>query len=294
MGLLRSLVSLAVAASAAQAAAPRIAGFTVTWTDDFNGGRNSPPNSANWITDTGKNYPGGPANWGTGEVQTYTSSVNNLRLNGASALEIVALKDSSGAWTSGRIETQRKDFMARAGGVMRIQASLKLPSVSQPVGYWPAFWALGAAYRGNYTNWPGVGEFDIMENVNGLNKAWGVLHCDTNPGGACNEANGLGGSRTCPGSACQGNFHTYTLEVDRSAKPEAVRWFLDGTLFWQVIDTDMPAAVWNKTVHNPIFILLDLAIGGSFPNGVYGSSTPLSTTTSGGVFTVDYVAVYNK
>jgi beta-glucanase (GH16 family) len=33
------------------------------------------------------------------------------------------------------------------------------------LGYWPAFWALGSPYRGNYQNWPGIGEFDVMENV---------------------------------------------------------------------------------------------------------------------------------
>lgn len=32
-------------------------------------------------------------------------------------------------------------------------------------------------------NWPGVGEFDIMENVNGIDRVWGVLHCGVNPGG---------------------------------------------------------------------------------------------------------------
>jgi beta-glucanase (GH16 family) len=144
-----------------------MSGYTVTWCDDFNGGGYSPPSSSNWIIDTGTGYAGGPVNWGTGEVQTYTSSVANVRQTGQGALEIVALRNSAGRWTSGRIETLRRDFVARAGGIMRIQARLALPRVSQPAGYWPAFWTLGAAYRGNYTNWPSVGEFDIMENVNG-------------------------------------------------------------------------------------------------------------------------------
>ncbi|KAK9776946.1 putative Family 16 glycosyl hydrolase [Seiridium cardinale] len=294
MGLLQNLVSLTALLSTAGAVVPAISGYTLTWSDDFTGGTNAPPSSSNWITDTGTSYPGGPAAWGTGEVQTYTSSVANLRQTGRGFLEIVAQKSSAGQWTSGRIETQRKDFMAKAGGAMRIQAKLALPSVKQPAGYWPAFWALGAAYRGNYTNWPFVGEFDIMESVNGVNKAYATLHCDTNPGGSCNEPNGLGSNLACSGTACQGNFHIYTLEVDRTSSTEALRWYLDGTQFWQVTQSQVPSSVWNRVVHNPVFILLDLAMGGSFPNGVYGSSTPLSTTTSGGVFTVDYVAVYNK
>lgn len=65
-------------------------------------------------------------------------------------MQITAIKTGD-AWTSSRIETLRKDFMAPVGGKMRIQASLSLPQVAQPIGYWPAFWTLGAAFRGVYT-----------------------------------------------------------------------------------------------------------------------------------------------
>lgn len=142
---------LATGIPAAQAAIPSISGFTITWGDDFVGTANASPNLANWIVDVGTSYPGGPANWGTGEIQTYTSSTSNLRLNGAGALQITALKDSAGDWTSARIESQRSDFVCADGGRMRIQASLSLPNVANNgIGYWPAFWTLGSAYRGNY------------------------------------------------------------------------------------------------------------------------------------------------
>lgn len=120
--------------------------------EDFIGGSNSLPNTGNWIIDTGTGYPGGPANWGTGEIQTYTSSVNNLKLDGNGNLLITALKDGGGRWTSARIETQRSDFMAQPGRKMLIQARINLPNISgqQAAGYWPAFWTLGSRYRGNY------------------------------------------------------------------------------------------------------------------------------------------------
>ena len=35
-------------------------------------------------------------------------------------------------------------------------------------------------------------------------------------------------------------------------------------------------------------------MGGGFPNGVCGCTTPTSATASGGQMNVDYVAVYNK
>lgn len=126
--------------------------FSVIGGEDFIGGSNSLPNTGNWIIDTGTSYPGGPANWGTGEIQTYTSSSRNLRLDGNGNLLITALKDGGGQWTSARIESQRSDFMAQPGRKMLIQAKINLPNVSgqQAAGYWPAFWTLGARYRGNY------------------------------------------------------------------------------------------------------------------------------------------------
>lgn len=133
------------------AAVPNIEGFTLTWSEDFVGTANSLPNTANWIFSTGTSYPGGAANWGTGEIQTYTSSTENLALTGNGTLGITARRDASGAWTSARIETQRTDFACAAGGKMRIVGSLNLPPLGENgVGYWPAFWALGGQFRGNY------------------------------------------------------------------------------------------------------------------------------------------------
>lgn len=120
------------------------------------------------------------------------------------------------------------------------------------------------------------------------------MHCGTLPNGECNEPNGLGTAVACGGTTCQGNFHIYAFEVDRTGSTEYLRWYLDGVMFQQHSSAEFTATTWNQIAHQPIFILLDLAIGGSFPSGVYGSTTPLSTTTSGGVYTIDYVAVYNK
>ncbi|EEY15184.1 endo-1,3-beta-glucanase [Verticillium alfalfae VaMs.102] len=278
-----------------EAAVPKIPGFWLTWADDFNGRRNSLPRDKNWIFDVGTSYPGGPPNWGTGEIQTYTKNVENVHLNGKGNLQITAIRDKDGAWTSSRIETQRADFMAKKDRIMIIQADLKIPDLgSNGVGYWPAFWTLGADFRGNYWNWPSIGEFDIMENVNNLNRGWGTLHCGTNPGGVCNEPSGLGNNMVCPNSPCEGNFHTYSIEVDRTSSPEFLRWYIDGQQYHQINETQLPSDVWEKTVHRPHFILLNLALGGGFPNALAGGDTPLNTTLSGGQLEVRYVAVYNS
>lgn len=283
-------------AGTAQGAVPTVPGWDLQWSDDFDGANRSLPSAANWQTDTGHSYPGGPANWGTGEIQNYTASPDNLSLDGNGNLRITALRDSAGAWTSGRIESKRADFKAPAGGTLRIESRIQMPNVTgaAAAGYWPAFWALGAPYRGNYWNWPAIGEFDIMENVNGLNSVWGVLHCGVNPGGPCNETTGIGASRACPGSTCQSAFHTYRFEWDRSVTPNELRWYVDDQQYHSVRQDQMDAATWTSmTDHAGYFLLLNLAIGGAFPDAL-GGPTPTAATVSGHSMLVDYVGVWTR
>ncbi|MEU4539873.1 glycoside hydrolase family 16 protein [Streptosporangium sp. NPDC023825] len=284
---------IAITAHASVPSTP--SGWSLVWSDDFNGGAGSLPSSANWIVDTGHAYPGGPANWGTGEVQRYTDSPANLSLDGGGNLRITPVRSGS-EWTSGRVETRRADFKPASGRVLRIESRLQMPNVtgSAALGYWPAFWALGAPYRGNYWNWPGIGEFDIMENVNGVNSVWGVLHCGVNPGGPCNETTGLGASRACPGSSCQSAFHTYRFEWDRAVTPNQLRWYVDGQQFHSVSQAQFDAGTWDAmTGHQGYFLLLNVAMGGAFPNALAGP-TPTSATVSGRPMLVDYVAVWQS
>jgi beta-glucanase (GH16 family) len=288
--------SASIAASAEAALPSPPAGWTQVWADDFTGAANTLP-SGNWIIDTGTSYPGGPAQWGTGEIQTYTNSTSNVSHDGAGNLRITPIRNSAGQWTSSRIETQRTDFKAPAGGVLRIEGRIQMPNVTgaSASGYWPAFWALGAPYRNDRYSWPGIGEFDIMENVNGINSVWGVLHCGVAPGGPCAENNGIGTSRACPGSTCQAAFHTYRFEWDRSVTPNQLRWYVDGTQFHTVTQSQVGEPYWtNMTSHAGYFILLNVAMGGAFPNGVAGSGTPTAATVSGRPMLVDYVAVYTR
>ncbi|HEY9523719.1 MAG TPA: glycoside hydrolase family 16 protein [Thermopolyspora sp.] len=280
----------------AKASVPSPSGWSLMWSDDFNGTAGTLPSSANWIIDTGHSYPGGPANWGTGEIQNYTNSTSNVSLDGSGNLRITPIKDASGAWTSARLETQRADFKPAAGHVLRIEARIQMPNVTgdSALGYWPAFWALGSPYRGNYWNWPAIGEFDIMENVNGINSVWGVLHCGVTPGGPCNETTGLGANRACPGSTCQSAMHTYTFEWDTSVTPNQLRWYVDGIQFHSVSQSQLDATTWaNMTSHDGYFLLLNVAMGGAFPNAL-GGSTPTAATVSGRPMVIDYVAVWQS
>ena len=284
--------TFAASADAAVPAAP--AGMTTVFSDDFTGAAGTGLNTTNWLYDIGTSYPGGAANWGTGEVETMTNSTNNVYQDGNGNLAIKPIRDSGGNWTSGRVETQRTDFAAPAGGKVRIEARLQQPNVSgnAALGYWPAFWALGAAARPvGATNWPSIGEWDIMEDINGRSSVFAALHCGTVSGGPCNETTGLtSGEHACSG--CQTGFHTYALEYDRSVSPEQLRWYLDGTQYFSLNSSQLDATTWNNATQHGFFVILNVAIGGGFPAAFGGG--PTSATQSGVPMLVDYVAVYQS
>ncbi|MEV7886017.1 glycoside hydrolase family 16 protein [Streptomyces sp. NPDC002817] len=289
-GLAAVLATAATLPANANAPTPPT-GWTQVFVDDFNGAAGTGVNTTNWQYATGTGYPGGPANWGTGEVETMTNSTSNVSLDGNGNLRITPIRNSAGSWTSGRIETNRTDFQPPSGGKLRVEARIQMPNVTGTAaeGYWPAFWMLGAPYRGNYQNWPSVGELDIMENVQGMNRVWATMHCGTNPGGPCNETTGLGNSTACPGSTCQSAFHTYTMEWDRSVTPETIRFSVDGTQFHSVNASQVDATTWSNATNHGFFIILNVAMGGAFPDAFGGGLD--SGTQSGVPMTVDYVQV---
>ncbi|MBA4493895.1 family 16 glycosylhydrolase [Paenactinomyces guangxiensis] len=288
--ILTMIVSLFYHSPRAHASVPQMPGWTLQFSDDFNGASGTGVDRAKWIYDIGHGYPGGPANWGTGEIEFMTDSTNNVYQDGSGHLVIKAIRDSSGGWTSGRIETQRTDFQPPPGGVMRVEASIRLPNVTGAAaqGYWPAFWMLGEPYRGNYWNWPGIGEIDILENVNGANTVWGTLHCGVSPGGPCNETSGIGGSQSGFSPSLQSAYHRYTIEWDRSVSPEQIRWYVDGSHFHTVNANQVDATTWANATNHGFYIILNLAIGGGWPGN------PTSSTASGASMSIDYVAVWTK
>ena len=256
--------------------------WTPIWSDNFDGAAGTGLNTSDWRYDTG-------TGWGTGEIETMSNSTANVQHDGNGHLQITAIRDANGNWTSGRIETQRADFAAPAGGQLQVSASIQQPNVSgaAAAGYWPAFWMLGAQFRVDH-NWPNDGEIDTMEDINGLSSVFGTLHCGVDPGGPCNETTGIGsGQHACPG--CQTGFHTYSVIVDRSVSPEQIRWYLDGANYFTVNANQVDATTWANAVDHGFFIIFDLAMGGGFPNAFGGG--PTSATQSGASMIVDNVQV---
>ena len=285
------VVGLAVATTVTSLAiaepksAPTRSQWTLAWSDNFNGPANSSINTGDWKYDTGQGI------FGNGEIQTMTSSASNVHLDGRGDLDITAL-GSGNSWTSGRIQTASSSFGAPAGGQMEVSATIKQPAPAQGLGYWPAFWLLGAG------TWPEHGEIDILEDVNALSDHSGALHCGNltvlnsdSTTGPCHEFTGLSsGLQSCPG--CQSGYQTYSVIVDRrNAAAQQIRWYLNGHEFFSVREKQVGTAPWTEAVDHGFSIILDLAIGGTYPNTRCGCQTPTAQTTSGGTMTVRSLSV---
>jgi beta-glucanase (GH16 family) len=267
----------AVASAVGVPAAPP--GWSTVFADGFNGPAGSAP-STSW-----RYVPGPAVSVGNGEVETLTGSTSNGYLDGHGDLDITA-REHGRRWTSARIQTVSPDAGAPPGGELEVVASIEQPGPADGLGYWPAFWMLGPG------QWPEHGEIDIMEDVNALSEHSGTLHCGIQDGGPCRETSGLiSGLQPCPG--CQAGYHTYAVVIDRAdAADESVTWYLDGRRFYRVTEDQVGAGPWREAVDHGFWIILDLGVGGAYPDVVCGCTTPAGGTTPGAMMRVAYVAAY--
>jgi beta-glucanase (GH16 family) len=247
--------------------------------------------ASTWFRASGHKYddPRAPNNWGTGEIQSYAGTSDVLSVsNGLLTIRPIRVNNE---WKSARIETTQT-FTPQINKTFRAEARLKLGSAaaSRQAGIWPAFWMLGADYRSNF-DWPNVGEVDVMENLNGENRAFHVVHCAT-----CNEPNGRGSTTTIT----HGQFHVLRFEIKRAAstnswQTETLSWYLNGALTFQLQGSDIGNFnSWSALAYSSRFLLLNVAVGGGFPDALWGSTTPTSGTITSGSGTemqVDYVKV---
>jgi beta-glucanase (GH16 family) len=270
----------ATARVATPPAAP--AGWTTVFNDTFAGSAGAAPSLSNWFYDIGDGRQNN-----AGEVDQTTRSTANVYLDGNGHLVLKATR-SGGSWTSGRLETTREDFMAPAGGELEMTASIKLPAAANALGYWPAFWAIGAPKRAGEA-WPMAGELDMMEDVNGQNAASQALH----------DAAGITRHKliacTTPASGCNSGYHTYSVIINRTNRAaEYLQFLMDGKVREKITEATVGATAWKKAIHHGFFIILDLAVGGTYPDEACRCTTPSTATTSGASMKLGYVAVYEK
>jgi len=265
LGVLVLVVPLAVAQAAAPAAAA-IGGLT--WSDEFNAAAGTPPNSGRWSYDVG----GG--GWGNSQLEYDTSSTSNVAHDGAGNLVITARRESAGLscwygpcqYTAARIKTQGK-FTQRFG---RFEARLRIP---RGQGLWPAFWMLGDNIGS--VGWPNSGEIDIMENIGREpNTVHGSLHGPGYSGG--NPLTGQFGI----GSAFADAFHTFAVDWG----PTFVTWYVDGVAYQTKTSSQTNGNPW--VFDHPFFLILNVAVGGTWPG------SPNASTVFPQTMAIDYVRAY--
>jgi beta-glucanase (GH16 family) len=248
---------------------PQPAGWTLSWTDEFDAG--SRLDESRWVYDLG----GG--GWGNQELQTYTSRADNATLRDGALVITARAERFTGSdgiardYTSARLKT--KDRFAQTYG--KFEARLQVP---RGQGIWPALWMLGADI--DAVNWPQCGEIDIMENI-GREPATihGTLH---GPGYSGGNALGAAASNA-DGAPFAATFHTFAVEWE----PGEIRWYLDGRQYFSRKPSDLPAGA-RWVFDHDFFLLLNVAVGGVWPGN------PDATTTFPQEMKVDYVRVYRR
>lgn len=239
-----------------------------TWNQNFISMAAGQPNTSIWRYDLNPEVPG----W-NGEAQGYTNSLNNVRIEAGKGLVIEARKENYSypgdarvfGYTSGRIDT-KNSFSFEYG---KIEAVMKLP---KGAGTWPAFWMLSAnnpwtsKLNPTEADWAKPrfyakdGELDIMEHYGNLpGLVEGTMHSYVASKGGNTQVNDYGDV-----------YHTYGVELS----PSGITWTVDGKAFRTETKTSDDTDVWPFGNGNKLYVILNLAMGGSGGGAINDAATP--------------------
>jgi beta-glucanase (GH16 family) len=226
----------------AQAQAPVLPGWRLTWAEEFSG---SGIDTSRWNAEN----IAWPYN---NEQQFYLPQQATV---GGGVLDIKAERRNHGgrAYVSARINTDG-NFTQQYG---RFEARMKVPAGQ---GLWPAFWLLPATGA-----WPP--EIDIMETVGSqpttvyLTHHWGTV------------SNVMSHGTTWSGPDFTADYHRFAVQWSGSR----VDWLVDDVVRF-TSTSNFP--------HEPMYIILNMAVGGFLP-GPPNGTTPFPSSTL-----VDWVRVY--
>jgi len=265
---------------------------TLVWADEFDG--SGQPSANSWSYHVGNGWNSGAGaftGWGNGEWEWYRPEQCSLQ-NGALVLRADYASSptsiAGGNWyqRSCRITTQGKLSWSNA----RVEARIAMPAKA---GAWPAFWLMGTSNNGTYTsnsaapigaydtmatNWASCGEIDVMEHVNSDGVAHQNLFWDTRTGVYPWSGSTVASNQSSYSVGDVTQFHTYAVEWDAST----MWWYVDNAL----VKIQSVSAGNMEEYRQSFFVILNLALAGSFPNTApVQSDFPLSMY-------VDYVRVY--
>ena len=238
-----------------------------TRTITFDGAAGSSPDARVWNLQTGA---GG---WGNGELQTYTTSTGNARLDGDGHLQITALRTADG-FTSARLNTQNKVVVAPGSYV---EATLTAPTGA---GVWPAFWLLGANMP--TVGWPACGELDVFEGTGAqptLAKSAAHMAVAGDPRIDRQYGWGEAGGTTDLGAPTDAAGHRYGVYFDA----RTVRFYVDRKPTMALWASDALATGRTWPFGKPHFLLVNVAIAGDVDS---------SATTFPRTMTVGPIAVW--
>jgi beta-glucanase (GH16 family) len=262
--------------------APNIPSGTLVWSDEFanSTGANAEPNPQVWTYDTGN------SGFGNSELENYCawnsstspcdSSNPNAYVGTDGYLHIVAEQPSTGVYTSARMKTE--DLFSFQYGRFEVRAQ-----VPEAQGFWPAVWQMGNNIA--TVNWPACGEMDVLERIDAAGSPdWneGSIH------GTGFTGSNLGTQYKFPAGQTAAGWHTYGMIWSK------------GSVAYYVDDPTQPYATYTPSSISgfsgsawpfdagPNFIILNLAVGGSWPGN------PNSTTPFPSEMLVDYVRVYTN
>jgi beta-glucanase (GH16 family) len=247
-------------------------GYTLVWSDEFNGTK---------LDDTRWNIDEGGGGWGNDEFEAYTGRPENLKVTNGN-LVITALKENYGdfnnKFTSARINTQGK-YEFNYG---KLVARIKMPYGK---GMWPAFWLLGSNKA--KVGWPRCGEIDIAEMKCGGDLGDSIIYSTFHWYNRREQASGMTLVNHEPGKTEDSplplylNYHLFEADWDK----ESVSMKLDGTEIHSFKITD-PAL---ESFQKPFYIIINLAVGGSFVKIHYPEDVTASFPQE---MLVDWIRVY--
>lgn len=263
-------------AQADAAPPPVYPGYALVWADEFN--RDGEPDPKNWTYERGfvRNR----------ELQWYQPA--NARVaNGLLTIEARRERVVNPAYEAGSPAWQRNREAAEYSSASLITKGLHSwqygrfemrGRIDTRAGSWPAFWTLGTAGP-----WPHNGEIDIMEYYRGMllaNVAWGggrpfeAIWADTRkPIESFNDP------------AWASRFHVWRMDWN----DRAIVLSMDGAALntVELSRTVNQDGSGTNPFHKPLYLLLNLAIGGTQGGDPSKTTFPMR-------FEVDYVRVYQE
>ena len=199
--------------------------------------------------------------WGNNERQVYSkkniSTVNDQ-------LVISATKQGDNYY-SGRISS--KDKFEFKYGTVEVKAQLP-----KGKGLWPAIWMLGHDIDKN--TWPACGEIDIMEYVG---KTPGEIHTTLHTPDSFGKSIN---TKITNIETIEDSFHVYKTKWDA----KQIQFYIDDALVYTFSPEIKNENTWP--FNKPFYLILNLAIGGSF------GGPEVDDSIFPEKFSIDYVRVY--